>query len=336
MKRLIAFTLIFTFPFSVDGAKIGAGEKSATGFQWVDRPEQGTADLQYDGKPVLRYMYAFDRSTPERTTATFKVYHHVFGPETGDLITNGPEGLYPHHRGMFVGWRETRFDGGQIDSWHCTKGAHQRHVKFLEQKGDRTSGSMTSEITWNDGKNKPVIDEIRTVRVTPLKATNGSLAWQIDWTSKLTSQRGKVDLSGDRQHAGFQFRAAAPIAKTNSATYIRPKGFPQDPKAFEVNDKKDPNAHINLGWLAMSYEIEGTPYTVTYFEDPSLPKPSRFSERPYGRFGAYFQTTLEPDKPLTMRYRLIVTSGKPPAQEAIQAQYDQFVAELARSAPDSK
>jgi hypothetical protein len=146
----------------------------------------------------------------------------------------------------------------------------------------------------------------------------------------LQSRRGKIDLAGDRQHAGFQFRAAASVAKTNSATFIRPKGFPQEAKAFEVDDRKDPDKFVNLGWLAMSYEINGKPYAVTYFEDPALPRPSKFSERPYGRFGTYFKATLAPDHPLTMRYRLIVTAGSPPDRDTIQSEYDKFVAELAR------
>ncbi len=179
------------------------------GFEWVDRPDQGTADLTYDGKPVIRYMYAFDRSTPKRTVETFKVYHHVFGPGTADLITNGPNGLYPHHRGLFVGWRQTRYDGGEIDSWHCIKGAHQRHVRFVEKGGDAHSGFMTSEINWNDGKGEPVVNEIRSVRVTNVGAPGGPPAWQIDWTSRLQSRRGKIELGGDRQHSGFQFSCGA-------------------------------------------------------------------------------------------------------------------------------
>jgi Methane oxygenase PmoA len=305
-------------------------DEPARGFHWVDRPEQGTADLLDDGKPVLRYMYAFDRSTPKRAEETFKVYHHVFGPGTEDLITNGPSGLYPHHRGLFVGWRRTQYEGGEIDSWHCIKGAHQRHIRFVEKGGNAHSGFMTSEIAWNDGKGKPVIDELRTVRVTNVGRAGGPPAWQIDWSTRLESRRGKIELNGDRQHAGFQFRAAQSVAQTNSATYLRPKGFPQQPKAFEVDDRKDPDKYVNLGWLAMSYEINGKPYTVTYFEDPALPKPSKFSERPYGRFGAYFKTTLTPERPLTMRYRLIVSTDSSPNRDAIQAEYDRFVAEMAR------
>jgi hypothetical protein len=308
-----------------------AGAEGTTqGFQWLDRPEQGTADLLYDGKPALRYMYAFDGSTPQRAVETFKVYHHVFGPGTEDLITNGPNGLYPHHRGLFVGWRQTRYDGGEIDSWHCIKGAHQRHVRFVEKGADAQSGFMTSEIAWNDAQGKPVINETRSTRVMNVGSKSGPPAWQIDWTTQLQSRRGKIELTGDRQHAGFQYRAAASVAETNSATFVRPKGFPEQPKAFEVDDRKDPNKFINLGWLAMSYEINGKRYTVTYFEDRALPKPSKFSERPYGRFGAFFKTTLTPEHPLTMRYRLIVTAGSPPDRDAIQSEYDNFVADLAR------
>ena len=79
---------LLTVTLTGSSAIARAAEPTA-GFQWVDRPDEGMSDLQYDGKPVLRYMYAFDRSTPKRAVETFKVYHHVFGPGTGDLITNG-------------------------------------------------------------------------------------------------------------------------------------------------------------------------------------------------------------------------------------------------------
>jgi Methane oxygenase PmoA len=311
--------------------------RAASGFQWVDRPEQGTADLLYNGQPALRYMYAFDPSSPQRIEDTFRVFHQVFGPGTGEAITKGAGGYEPHHRGLFVGWRDTIVEGKTLNTWSRARGkeAYQRHVRFLEQKADADSGSMTSEITWNDGSDKPFLDEIRAVRVANVGPTVGhSVAppiWQIDWTSTLSSRRGEIMLRGDRQHAGFQFRAAQEVAEKKSATYIRPAGFPQEPKPFEVDDRKNPDRHVNLGWFAMSYEAKRTRYTVAYFQDPALPKPSMFSERPYGRFGAYFPANVTPDKPLTLRYRLLVFTGKPPARDALQTRYDRFVAELARS-----
>jgi hypothetical protein len=308
---------------------VSAGE--ADGFHWVDDPDAGTADLRFGDEPVLRYMYAFDTSTKERRFDTGKVFHHVFGPGTGKLITKGSGGLYPHHRGLFVGWNKTLVDGKRYDFWHCKEGViHQRHSSFVQIVGGAKQGTMTAEIAWNDSAGKPVITETRTVTASRLPGDDpNSTGWQIDWQTTLQSNRGKITLDGDRQHAGFQFRAAQAVAESKGARYLRPQGFPDDPAAYQVNDRKDPDQHLNLGWLAMTYELDGQHYTIEYFEDPSLPQPSRYSERPYGRFGAFFKTQLSPEKPLAMKYRVIVTSGPTPSRETIQKRYKTFVKELA-------
>lgn len=302
-----------------------AGEKTV--FRWHDDAEKGQADLSFGAEPVLRYHYAYDPSTPERLQETYKPFHHVFAPKTGERLTKGPGGLYPHHRGLYVGWRATRFDNQSLDFWHCTKGAHQRHIRFLAREGDAERGTMTAEIHWNDAAGQPVVREERTVSVRRAEQPD---AWQIDWHSVLSSARGEVQLDGDRQHAGFQYRADQLVAEKNSARFLRPEGFPQQPEAVQVGDQGNPPAHINLGWCAMTYPLSQGRYTVEYFEDPELPKPSLFSERPYGRFGAFFRATLTPAQPLTLRYRLIVSTGDPPAREDIQKRYEVFTAEWKR------
>lgn len=301
-----------------------AGEKGE--FRWVDDPEKGTADLMFGEAPVLRYMYAFDTSSPDRAQETYKVYHHVFGPGTGRIITKGPGGKYTHHRGLFVGFNKTQFDGRSLDFWHCRGGAHLRHVEFLEQAGGPERGTMTAVIHWNDPDGEPVVTETRTVSVSSVDSTSEpGYAWQIDWSTTLESNRGEIVLDGDRQHAGFQFRAHNAVAESNGARYIRPEGFPQQEAAFQVG-KGD--KHIDLGWFAMTYELDNRRYTIEYFDNPSLPKPSRFSERPYGRFGTFFRTTLKPDQPLTMRYRVRVSTGDPPPRDDIQQRYESFLREL--------
>ena len=298
-------------------------------FRWRDDPQAGTADLFYGDDPVLRYMYRFDASTKEAAVETYKPYHHVFGPGTDQIITKGPGGLYTHHRGLFVGWNKTSFEGQSLDFWHCSRGAHQKHVRFLEQAGDAQRSTMTAEIHWNDRDGNPVIVETRTVTVRPISGVSDSGdAWQIDWKTTLRSERGEIELNGDRQHAGFQFRAAQEVAEQKSARYIRPQGYSQRPEAIEVGDQGNPPQHINLSWLAMTYPLGDEQYTVEYFEDPSLPKPSLYSERPYGRFGAFFKTTLSPDEPLTMHYRLIISRGPAPERDEIDERYTKFTNEL--------
>ncbi len=294
-------------------------------FTWKTDSAAGTADLLLGDRPVIRYMFAHDTSSEQQIHDTYKVFHHVFGPQSAARITKGPGGKYTHHRGIFVGWNKTGFEGKTLDFWHCKAGAHQKHIRFIEQKADADHGTMTAEIHWNDPDGKPVIQETRTVTVRKDSATGG---WQIDWSTKLQSRRGDITLAGDRQHAGFQFRADQPVADANGATYLRPANFPQTPKAIQVGDKGDPPPHINLTWFANTYQIGGKRYTVEYFDNPNLPKPSLFSERPYGRFGTYFKTKLTEGQPLQMRYRLIVSEGDSPSVQAIQARYEAFVSEL--------
>lgn len=299
---------------------------AADGFSWTTDETAGTSDLVYDGKPVIRYMFAFDTSSKDSIHDTYKVFHHVFGPKSGRQITKGPGGKFTHHRGMFVGWNKTSFgDGKQYDFWHCKNGAHLRHIRFVEQTADAESGSMTAEIHWNDPDGNPVIRELRTVTVAKQPGLEG---WKIDWSSKLESQVGDITLAGDRQHAGFQFRADQAVADANGATFLRPADFPQDSEAIQVNDKGNPPPHINLGWFAESYEIDGARYTVEYFDNPDLPKPSLFSERPYGRFGTYFKTQLTESAPLQLKYRLVVSEGEKPSVKSIQSRYDAFLSDL--------
>ena len=78
----------------------------------------------------------------------------------------------------------------------------------------------------------------------------------------------------------------------------------------------------------MTYELGGRRYTFEYLEAPNNPKPSHYSERPYGRFGAYFKTQLTEEKPLHLRYRVILTAGETPAQNVIQERYDRFLQDL--------
>lgn len=317
--------MLFSFSVAITAAFLASSSATADQFAWTTDDAKGTADLMYGDQPVLRYMFAYDTSTDETTHDTYKVFHHVFGPQSGQQITKGPGGKFTHHRGLFVGWNKTSFgDGKMLDFWHCKNGAHLRHIQFLAQTADAEHGSMTAEIHWNDADGKPVLREERTVSVR--KAANGG--WQIDWSNKLESKRGPITLAGDRQHAGFQFRAAQPVADSNGATFLRPADFPQTPAAIQVGDKGNPPPHINLKWFANSYELDGKRYTIEYFDNPKLPKPALFSERPYGRFGTYFRTELDESKPLELRYRLIVSEGDAPSVASIQARYDEFVAGL--------
>ena len=133
--------------------------------QWKDHPGAGHCDLHYGEWPVLRYMYGVDESTEQKAFDTAKVFHHVYGPGTKDLITKGAGGKFPHHRGLYVGWNKTSYEGKSHDFWHCRKGERLRHITFEEMSVDENSAAMTARIHWVNPDGKVVVEERRTVEV---------------------------------------------------------------------------------------------------------------------------------------------------------------------------
>src|SRR5438876_264191 len=77
----------------------------AGGFSFHDETGEHL-DILRDGKIAGRYMYAYDKSTPERRLETYKPYLHVFDAEGKAPITKGPGGTYTHHRGIYIGWNK--------------------------------------------------------------------------------------------------------------------------------------------------------------------------------------------------------------------------------------
>lgn len=285
---------------------------------WHDTPGKST-ELRFKDRPVLRYMYeAVDNSSKERRGETYKVYHHVFDPEGDRLLTKGPGGLFPHHRGLFYGFNKISYgDKQQADVWHCNNGEWQEHVKVISQEAGPLFGRHRVAVDWHGRDGKVFAKEERELTAytmadankTPRGIEDLGAGTMIDFTSKLTSTVGPLKLDGDPQHAGFQFRASQEVPdKTAKQTYyLRPDGKGEPGKFRNWPQDK---GHENLPWNALSFVIEGQRYTVVYLDHPKNPKPARYSERDYGRFGSYFVAELDEGKPLTVQYRVWVQRGE--------------------------
>jgi hypothetical protein len=292
---------------------------SGPAFHWDDTPGKH-ADLRFGDRPVLRYMYErVDDSSKERREATFKVYHHLFDPQGERLVTKGPGGLFPHHRGVFYGFNKiTHGDDKKADVWHCNNGESQTHEEFLSQEEGPIVGRHRVEIAWRGRNGEPFAREER--EMTVYHVPGGVL---LEFASRLKSVDGKVILDGDPQHAGFQFRASQDVPdKTAKLTYyLRPDG---KGKPGEFRNWPQDKQHANLPWYALSFVLDDQRYTCLYLDRPENPKEARYSERDYGRFGSYFEAQIEGDKTLDVNYRLWLQEGEMTVEEA-KAASDEFV-----------
>jgi len=286
--------------------QIGPSEQESAGnFSWDDN-DGVFSQLSYEDRPILRYMYAApDTSSKEALEKTVKVFHHVFDPKGEQIVTKGPGGQFSHHRGLFYGFNRISYGDKRADTWHCRQGESQQHVETLAVEAGPVLGRHCVAIHWHGRDGEVFANELREMTVYHLPG--GHL---IEFASRLTSTEGPVQLDGDPQHAGFQFRASQEVAgETKAQTYyLRPDGRGQPGETRNWSpDKPD---HRNLPWNAQSFVLGDQRFTCCYLDHPSNPKPARYSERDYGRFGSYFEYDLDDDRTLPLNYRVWLQSGE--------------------------
>lgn len=319
---------------------LDSGLNANADYSWHDDGSV-SSELQRGQTPVLKYMYEnLDDSTPDRRYATMKVFHHVYTPDGSRLMTKGPGdgtfsklkkgGLFAHHRGLFYGFNRISYekDGKPMDAdiWHGKKGACQTHEKNIASAVGPVFGRHTNVIYWRGQDGEPFAHEIREMTAFDVAGTT-----LIEFRSSLDSAVGKLVMRGDPQHAGFQFRASQDVSdKTKSKTfYIRPSGVAKPGEFRNWSNKRDETkinkSHINLDWNTVvielpiklspwvarekGVEIENQSFSISYLDSPGNPKPSRYSERDYARFGSYFECDLDTDKPLDLNYQVWIQEG---------------------------
>ncbi|NUM55669.1 MAG: PmoA family protein [Candidatus Hydrogenedentes bacterium] len=290
--------------------------------QFDGKDAGGHYDLVVDGQVWLRTMTpTYD---PNNREETYKIYTHLFDFAGSAPITKGPGGKYTHHRGLFIGWKDTFVNSTDFDTWHMVKEAcTQQHVKWAELVSNASSATQVEEIAWADDSGKTFINEVRAISTSP--GDNGLRI--VDFQSKLTSAAGTIELKGDLQHAGMQIRIAQEVAdkddaetkdkvpaEKKSTQYVLPAG-----STAEKDDKV-----TGAWWACCSCEVGGKRYWIIHMTHPSTCANSPvYSIRAYARFGAFWEPTLEEGKPQQYNFR-IVLSEKPLDAAACQALYDSY------------
>ena len=267
--------------------------------------------LGADGKPVARVMTAHDMSSKESRLETYKVYTHVFDAAGERPITKGVGDPFTHHRGIFLGWSRTKFDGKKVDSWHM-KGCTQKYQKILSKEAGDGQATLSILIHWQTDDGTVFIEETRNQTFRQIEGSGGAYL-EVDVNTTLKAPAADVELNGDPEHAGCQFRPAQEVAKNKSAKYLF--------HAEGIDPKKDKD----LPWVAESFQIGDKKFFAQHMSHPSIPKGNTYSAyRDYGRFGAYFVKTVAKGDSLELRYRITVGEGEMPTREACAEAYKAF------------
>ncbi len=311
-KRFYALCgLILVVAVSLWAANLAMAERAGSGtdagFTLKDEPGKAL-DIYLNGRLKARYMYAHDKSTPERLHETYKPYLHVFDAQGKVSITKGPGGKYTHHRGICIGWNKILFKGKHYDRWHM-KGGEIVHQDFLRKAASSNKAVFTSLTHWNDEAGQAIIREERTMT---FRRAPRSMRLMIDFETKLLASGGDVFLDGDPEHAGVQYRPANEVVAAETV-YVFPR------------DRADPKQDLDYPWVGETYTLNGQRHSVVHMNHPDNPSGTKYSAyRDYGRFGAFFTKEIKAGQTLTLKYRFLIADGEMPTTKLIQRHWDRF------------
>ena len=298
MKHILSLSLLLALSAQAEWSVKPASNPKA--------PGKGLA-VAKDGKPVAHFVFGEGQKKP---------FLHVYGKE-GELLTNpgaGPDGKdfgqYPHHRGIYIGWRVIS-GGSQYDLWHIHKGEIMRVKQIKSAKASDSGVTIVADIEWRTGKvgkeDVLLLAETRTLTI----SKTGDIT-QVDFHTELTAARD-LTLGGDLQHAGCHFRAHTEVASKwkKFTSYL-----------WEPEGKKAGNGKIlskEWKWNRLQFPIGKNWYSATQFNAPNQPV-EELSWRDYGRFGFFFKKDMKKGAVQKLNYRFHIAPSQSPALESFPPQ----------------
>ena len=263
-------------------------------FAWKDIGG-GRAELREGASPVLVYNYGpqLKEGAPENRRRCCYVFP-VYTPAGVSMLDDFPRDHW-HHRGLFWSWPVVETGGKKYDIW-MNLTAKPRSVKPPVTSGNR----LDAENVWEaDGKD--IVREKVAIVAHPAGGNSRELAFELTWEAI----GAPVTLAGSEEkgksYGGFSARFAA-----REDTILRADG-----ETLTKDEDLTPRH-----WAELEGVYGGRRAVLRITSDDRNPgAPLQWCLRKYGFAGASFpgrttavdHYTLEPGKPLTLRFRVRVT-----------------------------
>ncbi len=263
-----------------------------------------SVELTENGKPVFVHNFGgiLASNFPERMRRSCYL-HPVYAPD-GTVITEDFNKDHPHHRGIFWAWEVVTYDGKTDDVW-TVKGFRQRFVRWKARESDGPAARLTVENGWYDGERKFVKEDVE-ILAHPVANDRRVLDFTLSFeaTDKPVTIVGTPD--SRKGYGGFAIRTA-PRDGGAAKTIIR---------TDEGISEKD-GVMARHPWAEIVGSFQGKKESVRIEDDPSnpgYPKNGWLMRHSFAALNVSYPgldpITLQPGKPLVLKYRVILSSGK--------------------------
>jgi len=266
-------------------------------FTWKDLGD-GRIELLENGKSALVYDYGpqLRNNAPEDRSRCCYIFP-VFTPAGVSMLDDFPKDHW-HHHGVFWAWPVVETPQGKYDLW-MYKGVQHRFKKLASHESKKDSASLVAFNGWYAG-DAEIVKE--TAHITAFPSQGPSRSFEVELILEAIGQ--PVTLRGSQEkgksYGGFSARFAP-----RENTVIRTSEGP-------VSRDEDLIPHK---WAELEALYGGKKAVLRITPDPANTGfPYQWCLRNYGFAGASFPGrtdavegfTLQPGKPLTLKFRVTV------------------------------
>ncbi len=246
--------------------------------------------------------------------------HPLYGPN-GESLTADWNMDHPHHRGIYWAWPEVKYEG-QLADLHALQKVFARPTGKLKTRDGDDYAEIAAENRWLWNDKTPIVRELATIRAYPIADGVRIVDLQFDFTALVegvTVARRRTKLYG-----GLNIRLA-PIAGLKLSHHADPpESQPRQAWQYATGtwaEAKNPATLVALENAANPH------YPGDYIKYPNLP----WFQPTFPRAG--IRHAIPTDKPLTLRYRLLIMDGGPPEADAIRKQFSSYNTPATTSLP---
>lgn len=309
----------------------------AEGKMKASTDSNGQVSLTENGKPILRYNYQTVYETDEYAlngldaneyvvtendtfmanpsiyaVARSNYIHPVFGLD-GEILTRDWSKDHPHHRGIYWAWPEVDF-GKTRNDLHALQKVFARPTGRIELTNGSDFAQVEAENLWimEDGV-MPIAREIALIRAHAKSET----VRIIDLVYKFEGLKDSVTIArrGTDAYGGLNIRMMTP--KSQKLSYHTDKAKEQQQRVWsDLSGVFTGNE--NPSGLSVFQHQENPEYPGDWVEYPEL----SWVQPTFPTTGTRY--SLEPGKPLVLRFRLIVHTGGKPDKKIMEKLWDDY------------
>lgn len=288
---ILLSSLFVSFSFSQGIQKSG----------FVFKPNDQGVQLIENGKPVFFYQ-----QKTKVLAGQYKVnnYLHPLYSLTGDTLTEESPKDHPYHRGIFWGWHQHYIDNKSIGEGWVFEGIYQE-VENVRTKIVKGSAWFDLSVLWKSSlyhNGEPYIEEKTNIIVFPAEQNIRKIDFEISLKGLVTGvQIGGAD--DEKGYGGFCPRVKLPDGLVFTST-----NGPVKPQNTQI--KAGPWMDLS-GAYGKNGEISGLTI-LCHNSTPNYPAPWILRQKASMQnvvFPGRERISVQMDKPIILRYRLIIHNG---------------------------